>query len=311
MVDMRFDDDVALITGAGRGLGREYALAFAARGAAVVLNDIADDPGGSGLVDALAREINSAGGRAVAVIGSVADEQSAVQVAKAAQSAFGKVTILVNNAGVIDFAPLETLSSASWRRMMAVTLDGMFYLTRALWECFRAQRYGRIINTTSNAGFAGSGQLSHYAAAKMGAAGFTKALAQECGDLDITVNAVAPMAITRMNRDMFFSGLEAENRDWVEDIRSGKLPMGPPSAVAPAVLWLAHRTTHVNGEIFSVSSGKVSRVAIMVGDGYFLPGHSPEDLSENEHAIMSTVDNMEPRSTGDELALIPKLFGIS
>lgn len=308
MTEMRFDDDVVVITGAARGLGREYALAFAARGAAIVLADIADEDGGTSTIDGLAREIAAAGGKATAIVGSVTPEDDAVRLAESAIRAFGKVTVLVNNAGVIDFAPLEALSTASWRRMMSVTLDGTFYMTRALWPHFREQGFGRVINTTSNAGFAGNEQLVHYGAAKMGVAGLTKALAQECGDLDITVNAVAPMAITRMNRDAFFAGSEPAGEDWVADIRSGRLPMGPPSAVAPTVIWLAHRSNRINGDIFSVSSGKVARVATIIGEGFFSPGHLPEDLRSNEHQICSTERFFEPRSTSDELALIPALF---
>lgn len=306
---MRFDDDVVLVTGAGRGLGREYALAFAARGAAVVVNDIADDAGGLSAAGAVVDEIVASGGRAFAAVGSIDSADGARAVVDAALDAFGKVTILVNNAGVIDFAPLEDIGDKMWRRMMSVTLDGTFHMTRALWPHFTKQGFGRVVNTTSNAGFAGNAQLVHYGTAKLGVAGFTKALAQECAGHDIAVNAVAPMAITRMNRDAFFGGSNVEGSDWVEDIRSGKVPMGPPHAVAPAVLWLAHRSTRINGEIFSVSSGKVARVAFLIGEGWFKPNHDPEDLRDHADAIHALGDYCDPRSTADELALIPPLFG--
>jgi NAD(P)-dependent dehydrogenase (short-subunit alcohol dehydrogenase family) len=310
MAALRFDDDVVLITGGGRGLGREYALAFAARGAAVVVNDVFDDARTPSPAHAVVEEILAAGGRAAAAIGSVAGTSGAQGIVEAAIRTFGKLTILVNNAGVIDFGEIEQIDDAMWRRMVSVTLDGTFHVTRAAWPHFREQGYGRIINTTSNAGFAGCAQLAHYGAAKLGVAGFTKALAQECGGLDITVNAVAPMAVTRMNREAFFGGAEPDQSNWTDNIRTGKVPMGPPEAIAPVVLWLAHRSTRINGEIFSSSSGKVGRVGFVVGEGYFKPHHTPEDLRDNADQVRSLDRYVEPRSTTEELALIPSLFSI-
>ena len=312
MNDMRFDDDVVIVTGAGRGLGREHALAFAARGAALVVNDIgveSDGAGGSSAVaQAVVEEIVAAGGRAIADNHSVATADGAREIVAAALAAFGKVTVLVNNAGIINFATLEKISDPDWTRMLTVTLDGTFQMSKAVWPYFVAQGYGRIVNTTSNAGFAGCEQLVHYGAAKLGAAGLTKALAQEAIGTGITVNAIAPMAVTRMNRDVFFGGAEVEGDDWQADIRRGAVPMGPPSIVSPAVLWLAHASTTVNGDIYSTSSGKVARVGFVVGEGYFNPVHTPEDLRDHVEVIRSLVSFIEPTSTGDELALIPPLF---
>jgi NAD(P)-dependent dehydrogenase (short-subunit alcohol dehydrogenase family) len=312
VTEMRFDDDVVIITGAGRGLGREHAIAFAQRGAAVVVNDIgveSDGDGGSAAVaQAVVDEIRALGGRAIADTHSVATAEGAQAVVRAALDAFGKVTVLVNNAGIIGFATLEQIDDDSWRRMMAVTLDGAFQMSKAIWPHFATQKHGRIINTTSNAGFAGNETLVHYGAAKLGVAGFTKALAQEVGDTGITVNAIAPMAITRMNRDAFFGGANVEGDDWQDDIRRGIAPMGPASAVSPTVLWLAHRTTSVNGDIYSASSGKVGRVGFVVGEGYFNPGHTPEDLRDNLQTVRSLDNYLDPTCTRDELALIPPLF---
>lgn len=309
---MRFDDDVVVITGAGRGLGREYALAFAARGAKVVVNDIGTSSNGDAMGELVARgvvdEIIALGGTAIADTHSITEPGGAEAVIATAIAEFGKVTVLVNNAGIISFSLLASLSDEAWRAMQSVTLDGTFFMCRAAWAHMLAQGYGRIVNTTSNAGFGGNDTLAHYGAAKLGVAGLTKCLAQEAAHTGITVNAIAPMAVTRMNRDAFFNGKESENGDWREDIRAGCVPMGPPEAVAPTVLWLAHRATAINGEIISSSSGKVARVAFVVGEGWFDPHHTPESLRDRADDIRTLGDFLDIRSTGDELALIPPLF---
>lgn len=313
MPPMSFENDVVIVTGSGRGLGREHALAFAERGAAVVVNDPGVSMDGTGSGESVAQtvvdEIVAAGGRAVADMNSVATEEGAAAIVRTALDNFGTPTVLVNNAGTIQFAELADISMENWKRMLSITLDGTFLMSRAVWPHFKAANYGRIVSTTSNAGFAGNETLTHYAAAKLGVAGFTRALAREAVDTGIRVNAIAPMAVTRMNRDAFFGGAEAEgDSDWREDIRAGKLPMGPASIVSPAVLWLAHRSTEINGEIYSTSSGKVARVAFVVGEGYFNPDHTPEDLRDNAERIRTLGDFLDPTSTADELMLIPRLF---
>lgn len=300
---MRFDDDVVVVTGSGRGLGREHALAFARRGAKVVVNDLDADAARS-----VVEEIVAAGGTAELDTHSVADEAGAEAIIQTALDAFSTLTVVVNNAGVISYAPFGEITEKQWRLMEDVTLNGAYYVSRAAWRIFQEKGYGRIVNTTSNAGFAGSETLVHYGAAKLGIAGLTKGLSQETGDVDIRVNAIAPMAVTRMNREAFFGGKESQGEDWQADIREGKVPMGPPEAVSPTVLWLAHRSTSVNGEIFSTSSGKVARVAFVVGQGYFNPDYTPEDLRDNIETVRELGDYLDPTSTVDELALIPPLF---
>lgn len=300
---LRFDDDVVIVTGAGQGLGREYALAFAARGACVVVNDI--DPGVAASVVA---EIHAAGGKAAADSHSVATRAGAEAIVAFTLTEFGKLTVLVNNAGIISFAAMAQISDADWRAMQSVTLDGAFHMCAAAWPQMLEAGHGRIVNTTSNAGFAGNPGLGAYGAAKLAVAGLTKCAAQDAIGTGITVNAVAPMAVTRMNGDAFFGGRNSEGEDWRKDIAEGKVPMGPPSIVAPTVLWLAHRDTQINGEIFSTSSGKVARVGFVVGEGYFDPHHTPEDLARHAEQVRALGDFLDPASTGDELAVIPPLF---
>lgn len=313
-MSIRFDDDVVIVTGAGRGLGREYALAFASKGAAMVVNDPGTETTESGgearVADAVVAEIIAAGGRALASYTGVGTRGDAQAIVQSAIDTFGKVTVLVNNAGIISFAPVCEISDDDWRAMQTVTLDGAFYMCVAAWPHMAAQGFGRIINTTSNAGFAGNETLGAYGAAKLAIAGLTKCLAQETGGTGITVNAVAPMAVTRMNKDAFFAGSEPAGDDWQTDIHDGKCPMGPPSIVAPTVLWLASRDTQINGEIFSSSSGKVARVGFVVGEGYFDPEHDPEMLAANADRIRRLGKYLDPASTADELAAIPPLFAV-
>ena len=309
---MRFDDDVVIVTGAGRGLGREYALAFAGRGAAVVVNDPGrekSDDGSERLVaEMVVEEILAAGGLAVADAKSVTTREGATAIVQTALDTFGKLTVLVNNAGIITFAAIADISDEDWRAMQSVTLDGAFYMCAAAWPHMAAQGYGRIVNTTSNAGFAGNETLGAYGTAKLAIAGLTKCAAQDAIGTGIHVNAVAPMAVTRMNREAFFDGKQSLGANWQADISAGKVPMGPPSIVAPTVLWLAHSDTELNGEIFSSSSGKVARVSFVVGEGYFDPDHTPENLAQNAERIRTLGNYLEPTSTGEELAVIPPLF---
>lgn len=304
---MLFTDDIVIVTGAGRGLGREYALQFAERGARVVVNDYSPD-GSASVADDVVAEIAARGGRAVADNHSVASAEGAHAIVETALQAFGGVTVLVNNAGIINFGHTEAITQDQWTDMQEVTASGTFYMCQAVWPVFQRQNYGRIVNTTSNVGFAGIGVLPHYGAAKASVAGLTKCFAQTSREHGVHVNAVAPMAITRMNRDQFFAGIDTEQSDWQAAIRDGVLPMGPPIAVVATVLWLAHRSTEVNGEIYSSSSGRVARVATVVAEGYFNPDHTPEDLRDNIAQMRELRDFVDLANAEQEIALIPKLF---
>lgn len=308
MTDLRFDGDVVIVTGAGRGLGRAHALAFAACGAAVVVNDPGREPDGTMVADGVVAEITSAGGRAIASTASVADPHEARQIVQTALDHFGDLTVLINNAGIISYAPFADITQDDWRRMMAVTLDGTFFVTQAAWTHFVARNHGRIINTTSNVGILGNPTLVHYGAAKLGVAGLTRALALEAEGTGITVNAIAPMAVTRMNKEAFFGDAEPDEIAWQDDIRRGKVPIGPAHIVSPAALWLAHRSTQVNGAILSTSSGRVARVTPVMARGYFNPDHGADDLAANQDRIMDLADFEDFANAGAEIAYVRRLF---
>jgi NAD(P)-dependent dehydrogenase (short-subunit alcohol dehydrogenase family) len=203
MDELRFDDRVVAITGAGRGIGRSHALAFARRGARVVVADygVAVDGSGSSSdpAEAVVAEIRAAGGEAVACIADVADEVAARSIVDTAISTFGTIDVVVNNAGINDPAPFEEQTSARFRRMMDVHLFGTVHVTHAAWPHFQAQGYGRVVNTASEAMLGGIPQLASYGAAKGAVFGLTRNLATEATGTGIRVNAIAPRAHTRMS----------------------------------------------------------------------------------------------------------------
>jgi NAD(P)-dependent dehydrogenase (short-subunit alcohol dehydrogenase family) len=245
----------------------------------------------------------------VAHAGTIATQEGAAAIVDAALSAFGAVTVLINNAGIIDNTPFAEVTPEQWRHMSTVTLDGTYHMTSAVWPLFVRNGYGRIVNTTSNVGYAGMPTLVPYGAMKLGVAGFTRGLAHETGDLDIRVNAIAPFAVTRMNRDVIFGDqTPVTTPDWQADIRGGRVPLAPPVAVPPTVLWLAHRSTDVNGEIYTSNSGHTARVAFVVGSGYFNPDHTPEDLRDNLSAVRSLDSYLEPQTAFEEIDAVTARF---
>lgn len=270
MTALSFEDQVVVVTGAGRGLGREYALAFAERGAAVVVNDVGttllgEGPGGTEPSDAVVEEIAAAGGRAVASYGSVATPEGAAGAVEAALSSFGRVDTVVNNAGILHMVPFDEASPEGLWRHLEVHVLGTMMVCQAAWPHMVRQRYGRIVNTISG-GMFGLPGLTEYGPAKGGVFAFTRSLALEAVEHGIRVNAVAPQAATRMLKA---SALAPELRERLDALMKTSL-------VAPGVLYLGHPSCAVNGETLAVSGGKVCRIGLTYNDGFTDPALTPE-----------------------------------
>ncbi len=262
MTELSYAGRVVVITGAGRGLGREYAMAFAARGAAVVVNDLGTTLAGDGATshqpaDEVVSEIRGRGGRAVAHYASIGTPEGAHSLIDTALGAFGQVDTLVNNAGVLDMKPFEQTTLAGLERHLGVHVIGSFLTCKAVWPHMVARRYGRIVNTISG-GIFGLPGLAEYGPAKGGVFALTRSLALEAIEHGIRVNAIAPQGSTRM---LHASALSPELRERLDRIMK-------PALVAPGPVYLGHESCSINGETLAVSGGKVCRIALTYNDGF-------------------------------------------
>ena len=308
---MRFDGHVAVITGAGRGLGRQYALLLASRGARVVVNDLGGSVTGDGSQDDAANttvaDIRASGGEAVADTNTVATPEGGQAIIDTALNSWGRVDILVNNAGTVSDSPFEDMTSELFSPLLDVHLKGAFHVTRPAWRVMREAGYGRIVNTCSAAGLLGSPRMSNYGAAKTGLIGLTRVLAAESADVDITVNAIAPIAATRM---LDYSMANVAQLDdpvaaaAAEEIMRPFLDRLDPAHVAPVVAFLAHRDCPVSGEIFTVGAGHVARFFIGRTAGYYAPGLSVEDVRDHLGEIRDETGYTVPSGPADEMAAL-------
>lgn len=315
MTDLGFDERVAIVTGAGGGLGREYALLLASRGARVVVNDTGGSTAGKGTdegpADSVVREIRDQGGEAVADTHSVATAEGGQAVVHTALDLYGRVDVVVNNAGILRDAPFDDMTADLLDPVLDVHLRGAFFVTRPAWSVMREQGYGRVVNTISAAGLLGTADKSNYGAAKTGLIGLTRVLAAEGAAHGIKVNAVAPIALTRMLTQSLTKPEAAKagaaptadatrNGMTVERMRSF-VDRLDPALVAPAVAYLAHEDCPVSGEMYTVGAGHVARFFIGRTNGYFNPDLSMEDVRDHFAEIRDETGYTVPRNPGEEV----------
>jgi NAD(P)-dependent dehydrogenase (short-subunit alcohol dehydrogenase family) len=297
MADLGFDGKVAIVTGAGGGLGRSHALELARRGALVVVNDLGGSVDGTGsgatAAQVVVDEIKAAGGEAVANYDSVATPEGGANIVKTAVDTFGGIHIIVNNAGILRDSSFKNMDKDKLEPVLDVHLKGAFYVTQPAWSHFREQNYGRIVNTSSAAGIFGNFGQTNYGAAKMGLVGLTRVLAVEGAKNNIKANAIAPVAKTRMTEDLL--GPAAD-----------KLL---PELVTPLVAFLVHEDVPVTGELYSVGGGRVARVFLGVTKGIVDHELTVEAVRDRFDEIRDEEGYEVPANLNEELMLALKSLG--
>jgi NAD(P)-dependent dehydrogenase (short-subunit alcohol dehydrogenase family) len=290
-----FEGRVAIVTGAGGGLGRAYALELARRGARVVVNDLGGARDGSGSSDSAQKvvdEIEAAGGEAMADGASVTDAAQVEAMVAAAKARWGGVHILINNAGILRDKSFAKMGEADFRAVVDVHLIGSAICTKAVWETMREQAYGRILMTASSTGLYGNFGQANYGAAKMGLAGFAKTLHLEGAKYDIRVNTIAPTAATRMTEDLFPPDL---------------LALFNPENVVPAALYLVSEDAPTNF-IVGAGAGVVQAAYVTLTPGYALPEgrRTVEEVAANWARIADRTLEIVPQSGAEQAMLILK-----
>lgn len=276
---MSFDGKVAIITGAGGGLGREHALLLASLGARVVVNDLGGSVDGSGASDAadmVVEEIRAAGGQAVANKDSVSDKAGAKNIVETAVKEFGTVDILINNAGILRDKSFKKMTLEEWDLVINVHLNGSAYVTWHAWPIMYEKNYGRIVFTSSVSGILGSFGQSNYGAAKMGMVGLMNNLSREGASHNIHVNCLSPGAATRMTASVPGSNIDADKPD----------PANHPKLVTPAAVYLASEDAP-NGRIIQAAGGRFASDMIFANKGVSLGlDVGWEDVAENAEEIL-------------------------
>ena len=298
MSEISFDGRVAIVTGAGGGLGRTYALDLAARGASVVVNDLGGSVDGKGGDDSAAQkvvdEIKAAGGEAVPNYDSVSSPEGGESIVKTAVDSFGKVDIVINNAGILRDKSFTKLEWADLQAVIDVHLMGAFYVSQPAFKVMKENNYGRFVFTASNATFGNFGQ-TNYAAAKMGLVGLSNTVAVEGARNGILSNVIMPVAKTRMTEELL-----GEFANYLA-----------PELVTPMVTFLCSEACTVTHGAFSAAGGRYAAVNWTLGQGWFAgQGNTPtaEDIQSNLEEIQSTEGFIIPGSTTDEIVALAEKF---
>ncbi len=282
MKQLTFEDQVVVITGAGNGIGRAYAHEFARRGARVVVNDLGGTVGGEGsdanAADAVVKEITAANGNAIANYDSVVDGE---RVVAAALSKWGRVDVLINNAGIAYGTAFGDMTAALWRKMLDVHVDGSYACTRAVWPAMVEQGFGRLMFTSSPFGLHAERMFSHYSTAKAAVIGLTKALALEGQEHNICANAVAPFSASRMT---------GKTNDQQQSSAFG------PRYLAQLAIWLSHGSNSETGSVFEVGGGYVHKVRLELSRGVHLldAEHTAENIARDAAKLDDFTDAHHP-----------------
>ncbi|HBZ72294.1 MAG TPA: short-chain dehydrogenase [Deltaproteobacteria bacterium] len=308
MID--FTGQVVVVTGAGRGLGRLYAIELARRGASVVVNDLGGTMHGDGadpsVADQVVEEIERAGGVAVASHDSVDSPEGGEAIIRTATDRFRRLDAVVSNAGIFNSVPFDELSHSDWRRMLSVHLDGGFYLSQPAFRVMRSQGYGRFVFIASSAGLFGQPLEAHYATAKAGLLGLANVIAIEGAQHGILANTVLPFGYSRM-----VTGTVGDPKLLEE---SGFLRAIQPELVVPIVVFLASRACEFSHHNYSAGAGRFARVFVGLGEGWLAdPSSNPtaDDIAAHLTDVSATEPFTVPMSIFDEVFGICKRLGIT